>query len=142
MKGVQVVQMYTAADTDAAASIDIPDDGELLGVQMFARADIPGAADNESVSYELSFGSTSSLTANDARQVIAGMMVSSNLNGVAANTLRNDVHKAVDFQGGIDVFAGERIYIHVAVTAGADNLAFRAHLLFKFKGAGAVGRRR
>lgn len=133
MKGIQTIQMYSAADTDAAAVIDLPDDGELLAVTFDCRAILPNAADSEFAAYEVSFGSTSAFTSNDARQVIASMIISNDFTSAVGGT-RSDKSMRYSFEGGLEVFAGERIYLHVAVGAGGDNAVCRVHLLFKFKG--------
>jgi len=124
-----VIQLYSAAAQDAAASVDVPDDGVLLGMHLMVKGALN--ADGEEVAAEVSFGSVGARTSNDARQVIGVINEQIGLLGAAggASTVGNVVY---DFGDGIQVFAGERIYLHTSVTGGAFGSA-RALLIMGFK---------
>ena len=135
MKSNQVIQMYTAADVDASATIDIPDDGFLLAVFWAVMAQFGTSADGSGVRYQLSFGSTSAFNSNDARQVICNMVIAQNLDGVAANTSRSEAMRDVYLgDPGIEIFAGERIYLHVLDAIDGVNSHCNVDLLLNFKG--------
>lgn len=141
MKGMQIIQMFTAADTDAAAVIDVPDNGEILMVEWEMAQSGGGAADFDGVRAELSFGSVSSFATNDARQVICGIMITTDLTGVAANTLRGDARKECYYDEGITVAAGERLYLHIGDIANGGNAACYCRIGFRFSGQGVARRR-
>ena len=107
--------MYATSSGDSVASIDVPDDGFIVGAQLFCAGRSPSAA-NASIVAELSFGSTNQLTTNDARNVIisnhwhAGdVQVAEVANMAVTNNLV--------YPDGLTVFAGERIHLHTAVVA-------------------------
>ena len=135
-----VIQMYGSgtSSADDAASIDIPEDGELMGVIMSIRA--PGMAANRYVATELSFLSSSQFSTNDARGVIAYVELASgalNTNGLTgANNSQSFI-----FHKGLNVNAGERIHLHLS-TNDTVNVRVRCHLIFKFKGGVRAVRRR
>lgn len=138
-KGNQLIQMYTVTAGDAAASIDMPDDGVLLGLHW---AGIVGAlsADEDYMRAQLSFGSTGAFTTNDARQVIDTIAWGIELVGVAANVVRSELDSDRDFGDGIPVFGGERIYIHTLANGNAVLKRLNCVLLFNFK-SGSLSRR-
>jgi len=122
------IQLYTTLTQDAAANVDIPDDGVILGMHLL----VDGAlnADAEVVIAEVSFGSVAARTSNDARQIIGviaqrmGLLTSGAASGIGSIVY--------DFRDGIQVFAGERIYLHTGATTGVLNNA-RAIMIMGFK---------
>lgn len=108
-----VLQMYaTGNPADAMASIDVPMNGRLIGVQMTLFAAMAGADFNMAV--QLSFGSTGAFATNDARQVIANLQVAADLTtSGATSTHANEYISLPD----IPVGMGERLYIHGSGTA-------------------------
>lgn len=124
-----IIQIFSSAAGDASASVDMPDEGLLLGAAIAAQ--YTANADGEGINIELSFGSTSSFTSNDGRSIIAqwagkvGMLTS----GMSSNAFNQQVM----FGDGIKIFAGERIYTHnVAIGAGAFEKC-KILLLCRFK---------
>ena len=141
MSHVSVIQMFSNSEGDAAASIDIPEDGKLVGVALNVTA-VSVAVDGDGAAVEVSFGSTSSFETNDARQVIAATEIVGNLVGAAANFAPMTATREFDFRDGLQVFAGERIYLHtVGVGVNGAPTRAKAHLLIEFKTT-APGRRR
>jgi len=131
----QVIQMYgTVAAT--AYSIDVPDDGLILGVHMAVHGTLN--AEDEGVEASLEFGSVTARTTNDARQVIA--WVGSKLNLLTTGGGGGIGNSIVSFAQGIRVFGGERLYLHTAVLGTGVFIAARALILFNF--ASFVARRR
>ncbi len=138
-KGNQIIQMYTLTAGDAAASIDMPDDGVLLGLHWSGI--IGGlAADEDYMRAQLSFGSTGAFTTNDARQVISTVSWGVDLIGAGSNLVRTDVNVAIEFGDGIPVFGGERVYIHTLANGNAALKRLNCMLLFNFK-SGSLSRR-
>ena len=139
-KGNSVIQMYTSAVQDAAASIDMQDDGVILkAVLSFDMTSI--AADGDGALMELSFGSTNANSSNDARQVIARL---SHIASVitAASAIVGTARGEYDFgDDGLPFFGGERLYIHTGNLVGGLFTRGTAHLLIAFKN-GPISRRR
>ena len=135
-----VIQMYGTADTDASATIDIPDDGILLSVQML-MLQTGQAADGDYAIGQIAFGSVSQFVTNDARGVLAVCGSNAELAGTAANVIRGDVQSNIYFgEDGIKVFGGERIYLHMG---GGGNMAtFRCYALLVFNFKNFIQRRR
>jgi len=138
-KSNQVIQMYATAAGDAAASIDVPDDGMLLG-GVWSGICKDFILDEAYMRLQLSFGSTGAFTTNDARQSINQIMWGAELVGAASAGLRTEVNQSFDLGEGVAVFAGERIYIHTLANGGAVLLRATCSLLFNFK-AGSLTRR-
>ena len=129
-----IIQLFASADTDAAAVVDMPDDGKLIRAVGFISLDTL-AVDGDGAFSEISFGSTSAFTSNDARQVIATIGAFGQLVGVGANFLLSSHQQAFDFGAGIAVFAGERIYLHNAAVGATPGSVGRAiwQLCIEFK---------
>lgn len=103
------IQMYIAsAGGTEVASIDVPENGHLVGVDVNMYADID--VDAETVAAQLSF-SSALVNANDSRSVICNAEIYSS-QVTAAGVSMNNVSK---FVGPIEVpvSAGERLYLHV-----------------------------
>lgn len=135
-----LIQMYATATSsqDDMASIDVPEDGDLMGVVMSIRNPNMTAATHSTA--ELSFLSSSQFTTNDARGLIAGVTIALaalNTNGLSAssNTQEYIFHK------GLSVNAGERIHLHL-LTTDTTAVVITAHMIFKFKGGVRAIRRR
>jgi len=114
----------TGGTQDAVATIDIPEDGVITGVDWDLRADLD--ADSESISVELSFIATNQFTTNDVRGRIssASAQISLTTSGVA-NTF---VQKFVGPME-INVSGGERVHLHIDSTSGvASNVRCNLHL--------------
>ena len=130
-----VITMYTTTTGAAAASIDIPDDGLLLGIDLEVEGELN--ADQEEAIASVEFGATVARETNDARTVLAvahakiGLLTS----GGGSNIGRTHI----TYGEGIKVFGGERLYLHTAADAGVLKNA-RALLVFNF--ASFVARRR
>ncbi len=135
-----LIQMYATAtaSTDDISAIDVPEDGDLMGVVMHIRNPSMGAGNHSTA--ELSFLSSSQFTTNDARGLIAGVTVSLsalNTNGLAMSSNS----QAYIFHKGLNVNAGERIHMHL-LTTDTTSVVILAHMIFKFKGGVRAIRRR
>lgn len=123
----QVLGMYgdiTGGGQDAIASLDIPTDGYITGVDWDVEWDCD--ADTEFLRAELSFVSTTQIQQNDVRGRISS--VSSRISFTTSGLGVGQIQK---FVGPLDtpVNAGERLYLHVTTTAGVvGNLRCNLHL--------------
>lgn len=139
-KGTSTIQMYTTTVGAAAASIDMQDDGNILGCHL--EGIVSGlAADLDGFQIEVGFGSTSQFATNDARNVIASIFASTDF-GTAVGFVRTDKSVIFEYGEGLPFFGGERIYMHTG-NLGATGVLQRARalLIIEFKG-GPVSRRR
>ena len=133
-----VIQMYGTADTDASATIDVPDDGVLLAVEMNING-TGASADGEYILAQISFSSVSQFITNDARGVVSHCGISFDVAGTAANIFNTSAHTSTNLGDGIKVFGGERLYLHVASSGVGLS---RAHCLLLFNFKNFVQRRR
>ena len=131
MSEVTTIQLFGTGDDVNAASIDMPDDGLILGAHIVGEI-ANASGDTDAVRYELNFGATSSATTNDARSVIAVATWAGQLSGTAASYAKAIAESMTDLRPGIKVFGGERIYLHVVVTAGGLNTNCRALVSCQF----------
>lgn len=135
-KAVQTYQLFTTATTDAAAQLDIPEDGDIVAIHgEMVASDLDTDADR--IEAELSFLSTSQFTTNDARGSIAALRLMGTVEtlvGVATPRAALDIALG----DGIPVAAGERLYIHVSASAGVNpRISFHVYIAHR-----AVTRRR
>ena len=142
MARTSIVQLITTAaigTADAAASVDMQDDGVIMGIYMDLDVNSV-AADGDGGRMEVSFGSTNAMGTNDARQVISRLTHTTAFATAAAGVVAS-THQYVSFGDGIPFFGGERIFLHTAnLVTGVVNRAC-AHLIVAFK-SGPVSRRR
>lgn len=138
MSDITPIQMYDSSGStaDAVASIDIPQNGRILGLDWSMRAE-GMAADADLAQYDLSFVSTNQRTTNDARGTISSCMVGISA-ATAASIAGTFANKFVDLKDGIGVSAGERLYLHLDTTA---NTTSTVVLIVYFKFGTAVARR-
>lgn len=134
MAGVHI-QMYGTGSggvENAVASIDVPEDGRLVGCQWAMYGDLD--ADQEFLEAELSFMATNQLSTNDARGAISSVKCRANLttSGAAVNGV--NTHHPMN----LPVAAGERLYLHISATAGVNSVA---HAMLHFEFPGTPGRR-
>lgn len=131
-----IIQMYASAAAGAAmATIDVPLNGNLVGVDWRLEAAASGADFANTV--QLSFGSTVAFSVNDARQVISMAAVGTDLTtSGAAQTVVNHYVPLPQ----IPVSMGERLYLHGTGTA--ITLTIIVHLHFDFDLDKALTRRR
>lgn len=132
------IKMYgggSGGSQDAIASIDVPQNGRLLGVYWSVDHDMD--ADGEFLRCQVSFGSASTFTTNDSRQVISECRAQAALttSGVYNNAL-NSYHEK-----DTPVSAGERIYLHLSASSGLVS-AVSAFLEFDFDQDRPATRRR
>lgn len=109
MARVRPYKIYAAsvADTNAAANIQINQRGKIVGVQWALEA-TAGAGVDGRIQYELSTASTRSSTTNDP----PGTSISNISLGIPVNGGTGHANLDV-FVGGVDIEAGDRIYLHV-----------------------------
>lgn len=113
---VDVIGMYgtsTGGVANAIASVDIPMDGVIVGIDWDANVTMD--ADNEVFDAEFSFIATNQLATNDVRGRISSIS--------AAMTITTSGITLVSIQkwlGSFDlvVAGGERVYVHVVATSG------------------------
>lgn len=107
------IQMYVAAaPSDNLASIDVPNDGVLTGVDWSVAIAASGADFSDTL--QLSFGSTSTLAVNDSRASISNCTVASDVTTSGAAVTHANKYVALP---DLPVAMGERIYIHGTGTA-------------------------
>jgi len=115
MPETTVIHMFgagTGGTESALASVDIPQDGEIKGVEWAVNADLD--ADAESINVECSFIATYQTGTNDSRGIISNgaARMSLTTSGVALVSINK--YTPVD----ILVAGGERLYLNVNATAG------------------------
>lgn len=108
----------TGGTEDSAATIDIPQDGVITGVQVAHYAALD--ADGDVSSIELSFIGSNQKSVNDTRSILA----LSRIRGVGtaasgAHTPAANFFVPLD----IDVSGGERLHLHIDATAGVTSVA-------------------
>lgn len=136
----QNIQMYANASTttDSMVSIDVPEDGKIVGVHLNLRA--PNMEAGKYAQVELSFLSTSQTSSNDARGVIARTVIATSLlntNGLASG----HGNEAYSFKSGLPVNAGERLHLHYGTNT-TSTVHSHVVITFEFKGPLRSGRRR
>jgi len=136
-----VIGMYAGATggaQNAIASIDVPANGDLVGVDWDVNSDMD--TDLDITTFELSFGSTSSITTNDTRSRISTCATGavSILTAVGASVGKGTKYVALP---DIPVGMGERIYLH-ALSGATTPASAWANLHFSFDLDKAQVRRR
>jgi len=104
-----VYKLYdtSAADQDAAASVDIQEDAVIEGM-AYTMLTISADALNDGGRFEISFASTNGFTSNDTRASIGGGVCGQSfLTSGGGPTFANGY---IPMQ--VAVAAGERIYLH------------------------------
>lgn len=123
-----VMRGVSAGGTESAiAQIDVPMNGNLIGVEWSGRSDLD--ADGEFQFWQLSFGSAANET-NDARQVIA-MSSAGFLTVLTAVGTGIGVCDKYTRLPDISVGMGERLFLHSIASAGVVGLVY-AILHFDF----------
>lgn len=102
-----------AASGDSVAAVDIPEDGQIMGIDwtITSQAAGGGMGNDDQAVLQLSFLSTRAFTVNDIRGVISMAGVS---NGVLTTSGMTATHanKYVGFVEPLEVAGGERIHLH------------------------------
>lgn len=120
------IQMYASAvPADALASIDVPANGFLEGVDWLIALGNSGA--DIFIRAQLAFSSTNQLGVNDARAVISNIGAGGDL--TTSGVIQTVLNKFVKLPN-LKVAAGERIYLHAVGTAVAST--YQAVLHFSF----------
>jgi len=115
----EVIGMYgviAGGTENALASIDIPQDGFIIGIDWDLSVNLD--ADNENSTAELSFIATNQLSTNDVRGRLSSVSTRIYV-GDATGPAISTVQK---WLGSFDlaVSGGERLYLHVNSTAGVN----------------------
>lgn len=105
----------TNTSADSAAQLDIQNDGFIEGVLMDVSCAAMDAL-SDSCSAEVSFMSTNTFGTNDVRGSI--MILRTIQNFLTSGGGAQGKSQFVALQKGIPVFAGERIHLHVTMSAG------------------------
>lgn len=121
-----IIQIYASANpADNMASVDIPGNGNIVGVSWAVRM-APSSADFQGL-FALSFGSTNSFTSNDARAVLSMCVIAADLttSGAAPTSV-----VYYDQCPNLPVAAGERVFLHGSGTAITATVYALLHLDF------------
>lgn len=134
-----IIKMFgsitAGTSADSLMTVDVPQDGVIENIMM-GIAPLGMDALDDSLRFELSFGSTNTFSQNDARVSIAEMRVEQEfLTSGGGPSAANMVLTGIN----IPVFGGERIHGHVSVDAGVGGQVF-AYLYLDVRGRGP-GRR-
>ncbi len=139
MPDLEVLKLFSTAQTDASASLDVPFDGQIMGALLDVRVDGADAL-NDRISAEVSFSSTSGFASNDTRASFIGASASQGfLTSGGGPTGRNAFITFAPH--GIPVSAGERIYLHVAA-GGTVTSAVTCWMYVLIDGTARTARRR
>lgn len=110
---IQIGATSSGGTQNALASIDVPRDGALIGIQWAVYTDFD--ADAEFLVAQISFGSVIANT-NDSRQQVSTVKDQATvLTAVGMQTTGINLYSSLP---DIPVQGGERIYLHVNATAG------------------------
>ena len=113
------MQAGFTASQDAAATIDIPEDGNIKGIHMACAAQLN--ADNEAATFEVSFIATNQISSNDSRATLAVVRLRVGLLTSGAAAAHSNVFIPMD----VEVSGGERLYVH-ATLAGTTSAGMNA----------------
>lgn len=122
---IQVLQLFANTGGDDQAALDIPTDGDIVGIKWAGASNLD--TDDDSMLAEVSFLSTNTLATNDAR----GMIDSIRQQGVIVTTGAFDggINFFTPMPDGLPTVAGERVHLHISLTAGAAvSLTCQIHL--------------
>jgi hypothetical protein len=135
---MQLTATGVGGTEDAAAVIDVPEDGHIVGVQWAAYATFDATAEN--LTCELSFIATNTIATNDARGMIS--QVRSRFNVVTSGGGASALNFFVPIPE-LEVAGGERLYLHLIAAAGlASSCTAIVHLLTSRAGVIRRARRR
>jgi len=115
-----MVASSTGGSENALASIDVPQNGNLIGVEWSGRTAIDTTADHQT--WQLSFGSTLS-TANDSRQVLSNATMGTHTHLTAVGDTVGQVNKFTVIPD-VPVGMGERLYLHSSAAAAVVGTVF------------------
>lgn len=132
-----VQKMYGTVIGDSVASVDVPQDGHIVGVQFSVSMGMQADADR--IAIQLAFASTSSLTVNDTRNVIAEVRMANELVTSGGMLMGINVFYALP---DIPVGAGERLYLHAAGTSTGVAAQMACMIYYDFEEGRAPMRRR
>jgi len=140
MADLMVYKLYASVSTstDSAASLDIVEDGQIIGMNL----DIDATADdalNDGATAEVSFASVSAFATNDTRASIIAAGVHQGFLTTGGGAVAKSSLIAFG-QDGIPVSGGERLYLHINIT-GTSVCAVRCYLYVKVTGVGRPSRR-
>lgn len=110
-----LVTMYaagTGGTENAAANIDVQDDGNIVGIQVAHSADLD--ATDEAATASLSFISTNQITINDTRGELIVSRLRVGLVTAESGLVSTNFYVPMD----VTVSGGERLFMHLAATAG------------------------
>lgn len=110
---VQMRAVSTGGTENALASIDVPMNGNIIGVEWSAYCDFD--TDSDVQTWQFSFGSTFA-NVNDSRQVISNITMGW-LGLGAAGIMLGQVNQFVPVPS-VPVGMGERLYLHSLAAAG------------------------
>lgn len=133
---LDIIQMYAnvTATADAVASIDIPEDGQITGVDWDIHS--TGASgsfvDDDSMEVQLSFLATNQFATNDARGTVSTISMGMGTLTTSGNVGGMHGQKHVAFDPGIEVSGGERLHLHSKEGGTADcQVRCMIHLLVR-----------
>lgn len=102
--------LYAASGGDAAITWICPEDTEITDIKYCLE--VGGPVDNASTRVEVSFAATSQFTSNDVANVIDALYT--RFEAGAAGTANCYVNHHQPIPGGVQVEAGEKVYVHVS----------------------------
>lgn len=111
----------TGGAQDGLASVDVPQDGNLVGIEWSVR-NLLIDADGEAFAAQVSFGSTGAFSTNDTRQVISQVCVGQ-ADLVTSGYIVPSINQYTPLPN-LRVAAGERLYLHTNASAGVSASIF------------------
>jgi len=142
MAEIKVYKMFNNV-TATAASVDIQEDGEICAVLLENNA-IGADALGDGIQSELSFSSVSGFTSNDTRASVIGALTTQQFLTSGGGPVNKSVF--ITFAPhGIPVAAGERLFLHILVSAAPTSIQASCWIYFCVGGSqtkrARVGRR-
>jgi len=125
---IGMLSLGTGGTQDANASIDVPQDGFIIGIDWDANCVLDA---EENFAAELSFIATNQLTTNDVRGRISSIS-QQNAEVTAVGEVKSSIQK---WCGSFDitVAGGERLYLHIVASSGVTSVV-RCNLYVDFGG--------
>lgn len=134
-----IYKLFGSTGGDSIASLDIQMDGEIKSIHMTCRANGVNAADEGMVA-EISFLSTNTFGANDARGSL--MMIQTNVGLLTSGMGPSAINASISSLE-IPVAAGERVHMHISDFGTLTGRDAHAYLYVQDKGIARIpGRRR
>lgn len=133
--GLSTLKMYVSngvsGTTEGVATMDIPEDAEIVGVAWHSQGTDAGGG---MARWELSFSSSNGLSTNDTRASISGHTLAIGATAFVSNNATITLDPPVQAAG------GDRLYIHQTNSAALDACNVACYIYARTKGVARARR--